>query len=250
MILRACLILSFALLSFEAQAQEIAVCDSFKETPTKIDVLLDDKKFWNIDRFSSDELKYYREKNFNKWKYQQDNQFWISDADKSIGGFYRAGMGIDITYGFTIKHYEGQGEELACVFIDYVKATVHFNGGVFMDSVYDQLECREIKELSYEHIRKRYSIGVGAAINAQVGIIKELPKILPEMEYAAVKREDALEKVDRIKEALQARMTFYENEMRNEIIEINENFAVPEDLENRFSQCVKEIPVRYKDKAQ
>lgn len=249
MILRACLILSFALLSFDVQAQGVALCEPFKEVSTKIDVVLNDKDLWEVTGYSLEELQELRQMRFGRWKDPEENGFWISDADETIGGFFRAGFGVDISYAFTVIPYKDR-DRLSCVFVDDIKVKIHYTGVTFIDPLYDDVECRDGKARMEEHLRKRYGIGVGAAINTHIKIQKELPKIIPKMEYAAVKKDDALDKVEKIKKSLRGGIDNYARAMRDEIIDLNISMEVPEDMINEYNQCTKAIPVRYKDKSQ
>lgn len=243
MFLRMFLILGFIMLSFDAQAkeQEAALCNSFKDTSTRIDVFLDDKKIWEVSGYSFEELQELRQMNFGRWQDPAENDFWISDEDQVIGGFFRVGYGIDISYGFKIAPYKGQ-EHLSCVFIDFIKVKMHYTGVAFTDPLYDNVQCRDGKAHIREHLKKRYSIGGGIAIGTRTKILKELPKAIPKMEYAAVKKEDAFNKVENMKKALNVSIQNYEQAMRDEIIELNSSMDVPESMITKYAECTEAIP--------
>ena len=137
-------LITCTMFSSHVYAQKIATCESFKPTPTRIETQLAQEKVKDVQDYNAKDLDAYYHKDFYKWKHPDAQLSWISDADASVGGYFKAGTGVDIGFGFTIAPYEGQ-QDLSCVFVDYLEVYVHYSGTIFIDKTYDEIECRDLK---------------------------------------------------------------------------------------------------------
>lgn len=234
-----------ATFSFHAQAQKVATCESFKPTPTRIETQLAQEKVKDVRDYNADDLDAYFQQNFYKWKHPDAQLTWISDADVPVGGYFKAGTGVEIGFGFTIAPYEGQ-KDLSCVFVDYLDVYVHYSGTIFIDKTYDEVECRDLEPLINSHLNGRYDIGAGVAISTESLLRQNLPKVIKEMEHFAVKTDAAQDKVNKIKKALKAGAATYAQDMMDKVITLNNGFSVSDDLVARSQQCIKSIPRQYR----
>ena len=234
-----------AMFSSYAQAQKVATCEAFKTSPTRIETRLAQEKVMVVQDYTAEELDAYYQKNFYKWKHPDAQLTWISDADASVGGYFKAGAGVDIGFGFTIAPYEGQ-KDLSCVFVDYLEVSVHYSGTIFIDKTYEDVECRDLKPLIYDHLKGRYYIGAGTAISTEALLRQRLPEVIKEMEYMAVKNDAAQDKVNNIKQALKAGAAASAQDMMDEVISLNNGVSVPNDLVASRQQCIESIPPQYR----
>jgi len=226
-------------------AQKLATCEMFKEEPTEIEVHLVQEKPMDVRDYDFSELQTYKKQGLYKWKHPDETLSWVSDMDDPIGGFYRASVGVDVGFGFTVAPYEGQ-LDLSCVFVDYLKIYIHYGGTIFLDKTFDDVECRDVGVLAHDHLKGRYDIGAGITISTQAMLKQELPDVIKAMERLAVKTEKAQDKVDNIKKSLKAGGRSSAQDIVNEIISLNNAVEIPEDIIVRRQQCIKSIPPQYR----
>ncbi len=222
--------------SLDAYSKEAATCEKFKNPITKIDVNFFDAPVKIVDSYPFDGLQERREKDFYRYKTNVEDVAWISDLDVSLGGYYRAGLGADIEYGFTVKPYKGQAN-LSCVFIDYIKVDLKLESVVFIDPDYNDLECREFKDKVTAILKSKNSMPLGEMISLRQELIETLPDIVLKMEKLAVKSNGALEKVDRMKKALKNSIEKRPYTIHKRTIDFYKDYKPSRELAEAYSAC-------------
>ncbi len=234
--------------SFDAYSKDVATCDKLKDKQTKIEVNFFDVPVSIVDSYPFDGLKERRKKNFYRYKTDVEDVAWISDLDVSIGGYYRAGIGADIGYGFSVIPYKGQ-PNLSCVFVDYIKVDLYLNGTVFIDPYYKDIECRDYKDRALDILKEKNSLPLGEVVKSQEKLRKTLPDILSKMEKFAVKSSVALEKVEKIKKSLKDGVEKYPISIKTNIAKIYTEYEPPSDLVDAYSSCTEKVKEHKKYKS-
>lgn len=226
--------------SLNAYSKEVATCEEFKDSITKIDVNFFDTPVRIVDTYPFDGLQERRKKDFYRYKTNAEDVAWISDLDVSLGGYFHSKIGADIEYGFTVKPYKGQ-PNLSCVFVDYIKVDLKLESVIFIDPDYNDLECREFKGKVIDTLKSKNSMPLGEMISLRQELIETLPDIVLKMEKHAVKSNSALKKVDRIKKSFKNSIEKRPVTIHKRIIDFYKDYKPSSELADVYSACKAKV---------
>ncbi len=229
-------VLYFAfILPAHAEKRKRAVCHGVKDFDTDVSVNYSNYDPELITRYDFLEIEKNRKVDFYKWKHPDEDHFWISD-DGSLKSYYRLGVGVGVTTAIKVVPRQ-QKQGFFCVFLERVKMDLYYDGAVFMDSNFDDIECAQYKTKLTDYMKNRHNQGQGMMMQKRGELLKALSEQISAMERGAVQKSKINLKVSRIQKALKAGAKKYSTMIFDEIVSLNEHMAPNSDLIDHYRKC-------------
>ncbi len=212
-----------------------AVCDGVKNFDTDISVRPPASKLRFLTRYPFSDIEKNRKVDFFKWKHSDENHFWISD-DGALKAYYRMGVGVRSNTAIKVVP-RGQKQGLFCVFLERVHMELYFDSVSFVNSAFDDIECKQYKTNLMGYMERRHRQGVGTMMQKRGELLSIVSDRISALERGAVRKDKINLKVSRIQKFLHAGAAKYSKLIFDEIVSLNQTIKPDYDLFENLQHC-------------